>query len=304
MADARVRGLYAFPVPAIYDIPTLYLGREAGNVLVQKMRRHTVGTLVLEAVVEDADAYQLTAVLPGRDYGTDRDQYVMMISHTDGPSISQENGPLGLISILSYFSKVPQHQRKKSLLLFLDSRHYIPLREASLPDYDIENVLAPGGPLSPKHGEIVASVHLEHLGQLEYRERDGRYEPTGRLEVGGFYVTGYGGVVDIAQQALVDHHPANQVLRSTDLKGIHQQSQGIWFGLGHHPRKLGIEAIASNMSSMGAYWSTEAGVDYFDTTQFIGQVKVMTQITAGFMDTDIEVLLAEPLGPNLKAMSH
>ena len=49
----------------------------------------------LFATTEDAEAYQLFAYLPGKHYGTPDDQQVMLTTHTDGPSISQENGALG-----------------------------------------------------------------------------------------------------------------------------------------------------------------------------------------------------------------
>ena len=260
MVDERVQGLYSFPVPEIYDVPTLYLGREAGRDLLTAARNHDSATLTLNAEEVSARAYQFSAILPGRDYGTDRDEVILMISHTDGPSISQENGPLGLLSILHYFTQFNQEERDKSLMLFLDSRHFIPDREASLPDYDIEQVLGPAGAMALNKGQLIASVHLEHLGQVEYAEREGRYLPTGQMESGGYYVTGYQAIIDIAERAMKLHQPYNQVLRSTDVPGIHGQSQGHWFGLGHHPRRLGIEAIASNMVSMGAYWTINGGL--------------------------------------------
>ncbi|MBN7795461.1 hypothetical protein [Parahaliea mediterranea] len=295
MADARVRGLYSFPVPGIYDVPTLYLGREAGRELLAAAREHAAATLTLDARQELTEAYQLAAVLPGRHYGSDRDEIILMISHTDGPSISQENGPLGLLAMLRYFAAIDRGDRDKSLMLFLDSRHFIPDREHALPAYDIERVLGPGGALAPAHGRLVASVHLEHLGQREYAERDGRYLPTGSPERGAYYVTGYRDLIDIAETALRRHQPSRQVLRSTDIAGIHGRSQGHWFGLGHHPRRLGIEAIAANMVSMGAYWSTAAGLDYLDPDQFLRQVNTMTDVAAGLMRGDIDKILSEPI---------
>ncbi len=293
MANERAEGLFSYPTPALYDIPTLYLGRESGEKLMELMKKESQTTLKLDARIDETDAYQLVGFLPGKNYGKDNDEIILMISHADGPSISQENGPLGLLGIVHYFSQFNASQRDKSLMLFLDSRHYIPNREASLPKYDIEKVLAPGGPLTPKHGKIVASVHLEHLGQIEYHEVDGRYEPTGRMEMGGYYVTGYQPIIDIAKVALIEHQPQNQFLRSTDIPGVHCQSQGIWFGLGHWPRRIGVEAIASNMTFMGAYWSTAANIDYLNIPQFIKQMNVMTQITGNFMQSDAQDLLAE-----------
>lgn len=297
MTNERVNGLYSYPVPSLYDIPTLYLGRESGKSLLEGMKTHREATLKLVASIELAEAYQLAGFLPGRDYGTKNDEIILMISHTDGPSISQENGPLGLLGIIHYFNQIKRAERKKTLMLFLDSRHYIPGREASLPDYDIDRVLLPGGPLAPVYGKIVASIHMEHLGQIEFSEIDGRYQATGRMETGSYYVTGYQPIVDMARDALIEYRPENQFLRSTDLPGVHCQSQGIWFGLGHHPRRIGVEVIASNLSFMGAYWSTAAGMDFLDTGQFIKQMNVMTQITGNFMISDMQNILSEKARP-------
>lgn len=293
MAKERVQGLYSFPVPPIYDIPTLYLGREAGTRLLAKMKPGITATLRLESWTEETTAYQFSGFLPGKNYGQDNDEIILMITHTDGPSISQENGPLGLLAVVHYFSQIKQSQRDKTLMFFLDARHYIPDREALLPAYNIDKVLIPGGALAPEHGNIVASVHLEHLGQLQYHEVDGVYKPTGKAEMGGYYVTPYQPIIDIARQALIEQKPQNQFLFATAIPGIHCKSQGIWYGLGHHPKKIGIRAIAANMAMMGAYWSTSADINYLDVPHFIRQANVMTQITGNFMVHDISALVAE-----------
>ncbi len=294
MINERVEGLLSYPIPPIYDIPVLYMGREAltnvQKILSKKPKQNA--TVTLDATIEKTSAYQLTGYLPGKNYGSQNDEIIMMISHTDGPSISQENGPLGLLSMVHYFAQIPQQQRDKTLMFFLDSRHYIPGREATLPDYNIENVFAEYGALAPLHGRIVASVHLEHLGQIEYRERNGKYEPTGKAESGSFYVTGYQPIIDIARQALDAYKPENHSLRTTDLPGIHCQNQGIWFGLGHWPRRIGVEAIASTMSFMGAYWGFDTDLSDVDVDLFERQVNTMTQITAQFMSKDITNLLS------------
>ena len=50
----------------------------------------------------------------------------MLVNHTDGPSITQDNGALGLLAIVKYFSHIPQAQRPRTLKILLDGRHYMP----------------------------------------------------------------------------------------------------------------------------------------------------------------------------------
>ena len=64
--------------------------------------------------------------LPGKNYGTDKDEQIILTNHTDGPSITQDNGALGILGIIKYFSNIPQEKRDRTLLIYLDCRHYMP----------------------------------------------------------------------------------------------------------------------------------------------------------------------------------
>ena len=69
MAFDRTEGLYTFPVPKLYDSPTLQLSREDGAKVIDDAKAGKSATLRLEATVEPSEAYQLVAYLPGKDYG-------------------------------------------------------------------------------------------------------------------------------------------------------------------------------------------------------------------------------------------
>ena len=58
------------------------------------------------ARTETARPYFLSGVLPGRHAGTDDDELVLLITHTDGPNLSQENGGLAILSVIDYFAKL------------------------------------------------------------------------------------------------------------------------------------------------------------------------------------------------------
>lgn len=107
-------------MPTLHDALTLTLDRVEGA------KAGKSATLRLEATVEPSEAYQLIAYLPGRDYCTEADEQIMLVTHTDGPSITQDNGALGLLAIVKYYSHIPQEQRRRTLTVMLDCRHYMP----------------------------------------------------------------------------------------------------------------------------------------------------------------------------------
>ena len=86
MAYERTKGVYTFPVPRLYDSPTLILAREDGAKVIEDAKVGKSATLRLEVALEPAEAYQLIAYLPGKDYGTPEDEQIVLVTHTDGPS--------------------------------------------------------------------------------------------------------------------------------------------------------------------------------------------------------------------------
>src|SRR5262249_39759147 len=117
-------GVYTFGVPALHDMPSLYLDRETGKQILEAAGKPA--TLRLISQTEPAETYQLFGYLPGRDYKTDGDKQILLITHTDGPSVSQENRALGILSMVKYFSRIPQAERPRTLMIFFDCRHYMP----------------------------------------------------------------------------------------------------------------------------------------------------------------------------------
>ena len=126
MAYERTKGLYTFGVPTLYNSPTLILSREDGAKVIDDAKQGKSATLRLEAAVETSEAFQYIAYLPGANYGTPEDEQIILVNHTDGPSITQDNGALGLLGIVKYFSNIPQSERPRTLTVFLDCRHYMP----------------------------------------------------------------------------------------------------------------------------------------------------------------------------------
>lgn len=279
----RLKGLYTFGVPANHQLPTLYLDRVAGREVLQDAKAGRKATLRLIGTVEPTETYQLFAFLPGRDYGTPSDQQIMLTTHTDGPSISQEDGPFGLLGIAKYVWHVPKAERPRTLMFFFDNRHYMPGAERA---FAKQNWL-------DQHPEawtpVVATIGMEHLGQLEYAEQGEVFKPTGLVEHSRLHAANSQMLIDLAIKSAKDNRLERVTVECVDRPGIHGTPHDRWFGLGAAGHTRGLPAYAL-MGDMGAYWGTSARLAAFDAQHFVDQVATMTQLTGELMIADLNAI--------------
>lgn len=282
----QLAGMYTFPVPSLYNAPSLYLDRRAGASVIEDAKKGKTATLTLLATLEPAETYQLIAYLPGKHYGTPEDEKILMTTHTDGPSISQDNGALGILAVVHYFSHIPRAERPRTLMVFLDNRHYMP---------GMERVFAKQSWFakeSDPYKSVAAVVGIEHLGQIEYRELGGVFEPTGLVDPSRLYVTNNQTLVDLAIKAVKDNNFRGASVSNVDRPGIEGKPQGRWYGLGAIARRQGLPGFAT-MGSMGAYWATTARIEHFDKDHFVVQVATMTQLTGELMKASLDAIATE-----------
>jgi len=274
-------GVYTFGVPALHDMPSLYLDRDTGAQLMEAASAGQSANLRLISKTEQAEAYQLFGYLPGKDYGTPADKQILLITHTDGPSISQENGGLGILSMVKYFSHIPQSERPRTLMVFLDCRHYMPGAERAFAAQDY----AASHPDIYKN--VIAAMGIEHLGQIQVAEADGQpYHRTKLAELSSVWITNNQKLVDLAIKAAKDNNLKRVQVQCPGRKGIHGGEQGPWYGLGNIARRIGVPS-ASTMGSMTGYWTTKARMDYLDTRHFVVQIASMSQICGELMLSDV-----------------
>jgi hypothetical protein len=282
---AATEGLYTFPVPTDYGFPSVYVDRAVGDEVIAEARRNGRATLRVEGERVDSEAWQLVAWLPGRDYGSDRDQQVQLRTHTDGPSISQDDGAFGLLGVVKYMSNIPQADRPRSLMIELDCRHFMPGAERAWAseDYFAKNPHA--------RDRIVAMVAMEHLGQIEYVFDGEDIRPSGRSLPTWIYATTNQRMIDAALTAAMDNHLPSAVIRSPGRPGLHGRSQGPWYGMGSGARYLGIPGFGVQ-GDLGAYWAESGRIDRFDPRAFRRQVATFCQLTGFLMTSDLALLQA------------
>lgn len=273
MSPGRAAGTYTIPLtPSVFGIAGLYLDREAGKVVRQAAKEGRSAILKLIAQQEKAEPYFLAGFLAGKRFGEKDDEIILLISHTDGPNISQENGALGILAVIEYFSRFPQNKRPRTLLLVLDPQHYMPGRHA-VNWYELHPEAA---------DKIVASIAIEHLGQREYREEGNDFFYTGLPEVTQLFVQNNDNLIKLAVKAVKDNRLPRTMVQCPSRKG-----QGPWIGMGavalkRHIPGYGISANAN------AYWSTEARIDKFDKDLAWKQIAVAAQLISELMQADLK----------------
>lgn len=281
-------GVYTFGVPALHDMPSLYLDRDTGAQMIEAANAEKTATLRLISKTEQAEAYQLFGYLPGRDYGKPNDQQILLITHTDGPSISQENGGLGILAMVKYLSHIPQAERPRTIMLFYDCRHYMPGAEHAFAAQDYATSHA------DVYKKVIAAMGIEHLGQIKVEEGNGKpFHKTKEVEFSSIWVTPNQHLIDIAIKAAKDNRYRRVQVQAPGRKGIHGGEQGPWYGLGGIARRIGV-AGASTMGSMTGYWTTKARIDYLDAEHFANQMAAMSQICGELMVADVESIKSAP----------
>ena len=299
MAYERTKGLYTFGVPELYDSPTLKLSREDGAKVIEDAKAGKTATLRLEATLEPAEAYQLISYLPGKAYGTAEDEQIVLINHTDGPSITQDNGALGLLAIVKYFSNIPQEHRPRTLVIYLDCRHYIPGMEG-----------AHNGPswlhrYPEEIDKLVAVVQAEHLGEMDYREVDGRVEPVGLAEQSYLWTRNNQILIDAAIEAVQKYGWERAQVAVPERPGRNGGIQQVWWGVGAITTR-GTDPNGKPMPSrcevwhcldlpayglggfLGHYWSVDATIERWNKDLFVSQAKTMTELTGVLMTADLD----------------
>lgn len=281
MTYDRLAGLYTFPIPTLSNTPTLYVDRKAGAQVIRDAKEGKKATLRLLAKVEPAETYQLIGYLPGKHYGTAQDEKIVLTTHTDGPAVLQDNGALGVLGIVAYFSHIPQSERPRTLMIYLDNRHYMPGMEKA---FEKQDYFAKK-PEAKK--QIVALVATEHLGQIEFREKDDKYEPTGKVELSFLWTRNNQKLIDMAVKAVKDHRWPRVMVQCVERPGSHGGTQGVWYGMGKIALDWNLPAFAT-MGTQGAYWATTARINTFNKDLFFTEVAAMAQLTGELMKADLK----------------
>ena len=141
------------------NLPAVYVDRDTGTRLRQVLAVTgplQLAHLELDATLDSATSENIVGVIPGA-----RSEEILLSSHTDGPNSLEDNGPVGILGLASYFVQLPQAQRPRTIRIVLTGGHFVGSR--GILDY----VVTHAGDLA---AHALAVIELEHLGALEWDE--------------------------------------------------------------------------------------------------------------------------------------
>ena len=270
LSPGRAEGLYTFPLlrSGTIGVPGLYTDRTHSEKVRFLARNKKEATIRLLAEEEITESYFLYGFLPGKKYKTEDDRFVLLTTHTDGPNLTQDNGAFGIIKIIEKIREIPINQRERSILILLDPEHFTPGRHSI--DWFKKH-----SELSSKISSVVA---VEHLGQMEFIEKNNEYGLSGKEDRTYIYSQNNQRLIDEVITSV-----KNNNLRRTYVLCPDRGGQGPWAGMGNISQKLNVPGYGIS-TSMSGYWSTQPGIESFNASLFLKQVSVMSELTLFLMN--------------------
>src|SRR5262245_40552725 len=276
------------------NCPTLTLDRVNGAKVLTDAKAGRSATLTLVARFQRDLGKAFIAYLPGASYGTPRDEQGLLATHTDAMSLIEENGGIGLLGIMGYFNHIPKSSRPRTLVFYLDCRHFMPGGEASWPQYDYFTI----HPVKLK--SIVATVGIEHIGgrqMIEVGAGGNEYVYTKETPENGGVITSLIDVhnnniwlIDTIARAATDNQwPRVDVKAGNVGPGVNGGFQGSVKSPMNKGRAYKIPGLGlagdwpGGWTQTYAQADTEAGPQGFDKNYFVQQVAGLSQITGDLM---------------------
>jgi hypothetical protein len=281
------------------NVPTLCLDRVNGAKVIADAQNGDSATLTLKANFVAVQGQYVIGYLPGKYYGTEKDEQILLSTHTDAMSLVEEDGSFGMLGILYYMSHIPQQQRPRTLVFWFDSRHFMPGAESAWSQYDY--YLNNPDKLKP----IVATMGMEHMGGRSTIETgpggDDYVYSTAAPQDGGV-ITSFIDVnnnnnwfIDTIAKAAQDNNwPRVEASTGNVAPGVNggfqkQVLSPVNKGRSYNPQIPGIGLAGDWPGAWTQEYSqltTEAGHPGFDENYFVTQVAGLTQIAGSIMAQD------------------
>lgn len=265
-----------------HDFPGLVLDRVNGIRVLQDAKNEKMLTMTLISNYFWADAWNFICFLPGARYGTKTDEYLSINVHVDAMSLTQDNGSLGALGIIRYFSSLNQTKRKKTLLICIDSRHFIE-------GFEMNNVIHDPYVVFPDvRDKVTVTLGLEHMGEMEAAEdyKNNTMVPTGRPEYTFMVCNDNDFCSRILIQAAVKSKLQRADLKIDGRPGIHGLFKGKVRAVQASVHDLGVCVIGQAGNWCGGHTQTFSTMQYFSEDKFYREVWLWTQVVNDMMESN------------------
>jgi len=174
----QIKGHYEPYEGLPWGVPGLFLGADQGKRLTDAIEagENPTARITIKAGFKRVSTPTVLATLPGTS-----PQRLVIDSHTDGTNAAEDNGPVAMIAIARYLSKLPVACRPRTVQFAFSTAHFYQ-RPAGPDERDGgAEQLAKRLDADYDKGTVSAVVVLEHLGAIEYDEFDRKTGPGSRL---------------------------------------------------------------------------------------------------------------------------
>lgn len=146
-----------------WGVPAMFLGADEGQQLIDAATGGASASLRLETKLTNTTTKTVLATLPGR-----RKQKVVVDSHTDGTSAVEDNGPLAMLAMAKYLSRLPRHCRPRTVQFSFTTAHFYQRLVSPERRHGGAGDLARRLDRQYDQGKVAGVVVLEHLGARRY----------------------------------------------------------------------------------------------------------------------------------------
>ncbi|MFT5484848.1 MAG: hypothetical protein ACI9GW_003516 [Halieaceae bacterium] len=138
-------------------------------------------------------------------------------------------------------------------------------------------------------------MHMEHLGEIEYRVDGERIEQTGLAEHAVIWTRNNSILIQAAIDAVKTHKPQRVTVSVPERPGVNGERQEGWWGVASfgqgklHRGGGGWDLPMFGFGGwLGNYWTTRSGIEAWDKNLFVAQANTMTQLTGILMTAELE----------------
>lgn len=260
--------------------PVLVVDNKTAVAVTEAAQAGKTATMGMTATFKVCDNWNFLTFLPGKNYGTEADEFITINSHSDAMNLVQDNGALGTLGVFHYFSQLPQEQRNKTLVACVDTRHFIEGFETGNFEDDPYQVFPEVAP------KVSVTIGVEHMGCM-----GGKWDETGEMVPNGISNLTFckaddnDWCTDMLISAAVDSDLERADIKIDGRPGNSGKYKGLVRAVQASTHKLGKAVIGQAGSWTGTATQEATGMKYWGEKKFHDEVYMWTQVTANMMDT-------------------